>query len=258
MSGRSVWLRLWTALVFAYLYIPVLILVVFSFNTQRLNLYWEGFTLDWYVRLAQDTRVILAAQNSFVVALVSTSVSTVLGTGAALALVRSPLLVRLSTQALLLSAIIVPDVVLGIALLVLFSTLGVTLGLDTVIVAHILLGTPFVALTVRTRLAGYDASAEEAAMDLGATELVAFWRVTLPTIWPGVLSGALLAFTLSLDDYVVTLFTAGPGATTLPLRVFSMVRTSITPEINALSTLWILGATMVLLLSQFLGSRAKR
>jgi spermidine/putrescine transport system permease protein len=144
--------------------------------------------------------------------------------------------------------IVIPEVIMGISLLVLFVMLNMQLGLVTITLAHIAFNVPFVALVVRARLHGYDNSIDEAAMDLGANELTTFWRVTLPTIMPGVLAGAMLAFTLSLDDYVITFFTAGPGSTTLPLRVFSMVRFMVTPEVNALSTIWVLVVFTVLLI----------
>jgi spermidine/putrescine transport system permease protein len=146
--------------------------------------------------------------------------------------------------------IVIPEVVMGISLLVFFVMIKFTLGLFTIILSHIAFNIPFVTLVVRARLHGYDNSIDEAAMDLGANELTTFWRVTLPTIMPGVLSGAMLALTLSLDDYVITYFTAGPGSTTLPLRVFSMVRFTVTPEINALSTLWVLIIFVLLLIGE--------
>ncbi|AGY58986.1 ABC transporter permease [Gloeobacter kilaueensis] len=253
--ARSFWLKLWAALVFAYLYLPILVLVVFSFNSQKLNLQWQSFTLRWYGVLFADERLREATFNSLIVAIAATLLSTILGTLLALALERYRA-VR-PAELLLYTAIIVPDVVLGIALLIWFSRLGWPSGLVTIAAGHVVLCTPFVALTVRARLADYDPALEEAAMDLGAKELTTFWRVTLPAIGPGVLAGALLAFTLSLDDYVVALFTAGPGSTTLPLRIFSMVRFSITPEINALSTLWIGAVSLLLFAGQVFARRAR-
>jgi spermidine/putrescine transport system permease protein len=151
--------------------------------------------------------------------------------------------------------IVIPEVVMGIALLVFFVMINLTLGLFTITLAHIAFNIPFVTLVVRARLHGYDNSIDEAAMDLGANEMTTFRRVTLPTIMPGVLSGALLAFTLSLDDYVITFFTAGPGSTTLPLQVYSMVRFMVTPEVNALSTIWVLTVFIILLIGQIAQSR---
>jgi spermidine/putrescine transport system permease protein len=151
--------------------------------------------------------------------------------------------------------IVIPEVVMGISLLVFFVMVKMTLGLVTITIAHIAFNIPFVALVVRARLHGYDNSIDEAAMDLGADEMTTFRRVTLPTIMPGILSGAMLALTLSLDDYVITYFTAGPGSTTLPLRVFSMVRFMVTPEVNALSTLWVVIVFVILLIGQIAQSR---
>jgi spermidine/putrescine transport system permease protein len=248
-------LKLYTAFAYGYLYLPILILVLFSFNTQKLNLRWQGFTWHWYVMLFQDGNLLQAAQNSLLIALAATTISTIIGTLAALGLERFMPKGHVVVEALLYLSIIVPDVVLGIGLLVLFAEAKKKTGLDTIILAHIVLCTPFVALTVRARLQGVNQSLEEAAMDLGANPLITFWRITLPTIAPGAISGALLALTLSLDDYVVTYFTSGPGATTLPLKIYGMVRFSITPEINALSTLWIATVLLVLLIGQWLGKK---
>jgi ABC-type spermidine/putrescine transport system, permease component II len=174
---------------------------------------------------------------------------------AALALQRYHFSGYAASETLMYIPIIIPEVVMGISLLVFFVLVKVSLGLVTITLSHIAFDIPFVALVVRARLNGYDNSIDEAAMDLGANELTTFWRVTLPTIMPGVLSGAMLALTLSLDDYVITYFTAGPGSTTLPLRVFSMVRFTVTPEINALSTLWVLIVFVILAIGQIARNR---
>jgi len=246
----SIWHTLLAMSIFAYIYIPIIILIVFSFNTQRLNVSWEGFTLFWYGQLFRDQEVMLALRNTLIVALISTAVATVIGTLAALALQRYRFRGYLVTESALYVPVIIPEVVLGIALLAFFAMMKFRLGLTTITIAHIAFSIPFVTLVVRARLHGFDKSIEEAAMDLGANELVTFWRVTLPTILPGVLAGALLAFTLSIDDYVITYFTAGPGSTTLPLRIFSMVRFAVTPEVNALSTLWVASVFVLLLIGQ--------
>jgi len=246
----ALWLRIVALLVYAYIYIPIIILMIFSFNSQKLNISWEGFTLHWYQVLINDQDVLLAVRNTLIVATISTIISTVIGTLAALALQRYRFRGYTFSESTLYIPVIIPEVVMGIALLAFFAMIRFTLGLNTIILAHIAFSIPFVALVVRARLHGFDKSIEEAAMDLGANELVTFWRVTLPTIMPGVLAGALLAFTLSLDDYVITYFTAGPGSTTLPLRIFSMVRFAVTPEVNALSTLWVLTVFVLLLIGQ--------
>lgn len=246
----ALWLRIYALLAFAYIYFPILILIIFSFNTQKINVRWEGFTLHWYGMLFNDQNVILATRNTLIIAFTSTIVSTIIGTLAALALQRYRFPGYGAAESLLYVPVIIPEVVMGISLLAFFASIGMTLGLGTITLSHIAFNIPFVTLVVRARLHGFDKSIEEAAMDLGANELTTFWRVTLPTIMPGVLSGALLAFTLSLDDYVITYFTAGPGSTTLPLRIFSMVRFAVTPEVNALSTLWVLTVFIVLLIGQ--------
>jgi spermidine/putrescine transport system permease protein len=230
-------------------------LIIFSFNTQKLNVRWEGFTLDWYAKLFQNSEVMLATRNTLIVAFTSTIIATVIGTMAALALQRYRFPGYTAAESTLYIPVIIPEVVMGIALLVFFVQVKLTLGLTTIILSHIAFSIPFVTLVVRARLHGFDKSIEEAAMDLGANELITFWRVTLPTIMPGVLAGAMLAFTLSLDDYVITYFTAGPGSTTLPLRIFSMVRFAVTPEVNALSTLWVMTVFVLLLTSQILQRR---
>ena len=251
----ALWLRLFSFLVYAYIYLPILILIVFSFNTQKLNIRWEGFTFKWYEVLFNDSNVMLATRNTLMIAFISTLVATVIGTMAALALQRYRFPGYTLTESALYIPVIIPEVVMGISLLAFFALIKFQLGLVTITLSHIAFNIPFVALVVRARLHGFDKSIEEASMDLGANELTTFWRVTLPTIMPGVLSGAMLAFTLSLDDYVITYFTAGPGATTLPLRVFSMVRFAVTPEVNALSTLWVLTVFVVLLISQIMQKR---
>jgi spermidine/putrescine transport system permease protein len=179
-------------------------------------------------------------------------VATIIGTLAALALQRYRFPGHALSESVLYIPVIIPEVVMGISLLAFFAQAGMRLGLTTIALSHIAFNIPFVTLVVRARLHGFDRAIEEAAMDLGANEITTFWRVTLPTIMPGVLAGAMLAFTLSLDDYVITYFTAGPGSTTLPLRVFSMVRFAVTPEVNALSALWVLTVFIVLGVGQLL------
>ncbi len=251
----SIWLRLYAVLAYAFIYGPILVLIIFSFNTQRLNIRWEGFTFSWYNTLFNDQQVLLATRNTLMIAAIATLISTIVGTMAALAMHRYRFPGYGASESLMYIPIVIPEVVMGISLLVFFVLAKVTLGLLTITLSHIAFCIPFVALVVRARLHGYDNSIDEAAMDLGANEFTTFWRVTLPTIMPGVLSGAMLALTLSLDDYVITYFTAGPGSTTLPLRVFSMVRLTVTPEVNALSTLWVLIVFALLAIGQIAQNR---
>ena len=251
----ALWLRAYSFLVYLYIYIPIFILIVFSFNNQRLNIQWKGFTLHWYDVLFRDHQVQQATMNTLIIAVVSTLVATTIGTLAALAMQRYRFPGYDVSEAVMYIPIVIPEVVMGISLLVFFVLMNFKLGLFTIGLSHVAFNIPFVALVVRARLHGYDNAIDEAAMDLGADEMTTFRRVTLPTIMPGILSGAMLALTLSLDDYVITYFTAGPGSTTLPLRVFSMVRFMVTPEVNALSTLWVLIVFVILVVGQIAQSR---
>ncbi|MEO8487448.1 MAG: ABC transporter permease [Betaproteobacteria bacterium] len=236
---------LWAAalVAYAFLYVPLAIVVVYSFNDSRLNAEWVGFTLDWYRKLANDDEMIRAAVNSLAIALVASLVSTVLGTMAGVAMHRY----RMRVLPLLVFApIAIPEILMGVALLIFFVLLNLTLGLVSVALAHIAFCIGFVAIVVRARLAGMDESLVEAARDCGATPWQAFLRVTLPLIMPGVIAGALMAFTLSIDDFVITFFTAGAGTVTLPLQIYSMIKIAVTPEVNAVSTLLML-LTLVLI-----------
>jgi spermidine/putrescine transport system permease protein len=241
-------------LVFLFFYAPIVVLVIFSFNSGRFVSQWEGFSLQWYVKLFQNEAIALALRNSLIVAFISTIVSTILGTLVAVGLERYRFRGKTALDSVLYLPIIIPDIAMAVMLLLFFIQAGqllgkiglsFSLGLGTVILAHIAFNVSFVTVTVRARLADFDRSLEEAARDLYANEWQTFRYVTLPLIMPGILAGALMAFTLSLDDFVITFFTSGPGSTTLPLRIYSMVKTGITPEINALSTL-MLAASMLL------------
>lgn len=248
MSGR--WgkrlLAAHTVLIYLFLYAPIAILVVFSFNQASQTAFWQGFTLDWYRELLADAQLLRAVRNSLVVAGLTTAVSVLLGTPAALALARPRLRGRRSTQALLYLPVIIPEVVLGAALLTFFGAVELRLSLWTVVIAHVVFSVSYVAIVVRARLAGLDPALAEAARDLGAGPFETFRRVTLPLIAPGILASALLVFTLSIDDYVVSSFVAGVGATTLPLHIYSMLKVGVTPEVNAISTL-LLAVTIVLI-----------
>ncbi len=230
---------LWIAALigYAFLYIPLGIVVVYSFNDSRLNAEWVGFTLDWYVRLAHNEEMLAAAGNSLIIALTASAISTVLGTMAGVAMYRynSRLL-----PVLVLAPIAIPEILMGVSLLIFFVLLNFTLGLLSVALAHIAFCIGFVAIVVRARLAGMDETLTEAARDCGASPWNAFRYITLPLIMPGVIAGALMAFTLSIDDFVITFFTAGAGTVTLPLQIYSMIKIAVTPEVNAVSTLLML------------------
>lgn len=271
-TKRSPWLRFFVILVYVFLYIPIVVLIVYAFNSSRTNIVFEGIVnrgacgpFYWFCELFGNREVLAAARNTLIIATISTIGATIIGTMAALSLQRYQFPAKRLSEASLYIPIIIPELVMGIGILVLFSAmfralnsaLGLKLGmgLPTVIVSHIAFSVPFVILVVRARLTGFNRAIEEAARDLGANGWITFWRVTLPNIAPGVMAGALLAFTLSLDDFVITFFTTGPGATTLPIYVYGLLRRIITPEVNALSTVWILLILLVLLLTQRLQAR---
>jgi spermidine/putrescine transport system permease protein len=232
--------------VYLFLHLPMLVLMVFSFNASRFGVSWTGFTLDWYRRLLERDDILIGLRRSVVVGLVTALVASVLGSLIAVALGRRRFRGRRAVEAFLYLPIVTPEIVVGISLLMLFAFAGVPLGLATITVAHIAFGVAFVAVVVRARLEGMDGSLEEAALTLGADEVTAFRTVTLPLLAPGIVAGALLAFTLSFDDYVITSFVAGAGSSTLPLVVYSMVRRGIEPSVNAISTIVIV-VTAVLL-----------
>ena len=228
---------LWAAslAVYAFLYLPLVVVVVFSFNDSKLNAEWVGFTLDWYRKLFANAEMLHAAANSLLIAVVASALATVLGTMAGIAMHRY----RLPWLPLLvLTPVAMPEILLGVSLLLFFrQVLDLTLGFLSILVAHITFSLGFVAVIVRARLAGMDEGIFEAARDLGATPWMTFRRVTLPLILPALVAGFLMSFTLSIDDFVITFFVAGVGVSTLPLQIYSMIKVAVTPEVNAVSTL---------------------
>ncbi len=247
-----------TALVYLFLYAPVAILVAFSFNASRQTAFWAGFTLDWYRQLFDDPGLFQAVRTSLVVAAATTAAAVLLGTPAALALARHGFRGKRATQALLYLPVIIPEVVLGAALVTFFGTIGMQLSIATVVIAHVVFSIPYVAIVVRARLAGLDPALEEAARDLGAGPFETFRRVTLPLAAPGIVAAALLVFTLSIDDYVITSFVAGVGATTLPLYIYSMLKVGVTPEVNAVSTLLLAGTVALIVIAQYFLGKGSR
>lgn len=243
MYKRSAWLWAASIAVYAFLYIPLLIVIIYSFNDSKLNAEWVGFTLDWYRKLFHHEEMIEAAGNSLWIALVASFSSTVLGTMAGFAMHKYS---NRLLQILVLTPIAIPEILMGVSLLLFFVMLNMTLGLVSITLAHIAFCIGFVAIVVRSRLSGMDESLTEAARDCGATPWQAFRLVTLPLIMPGVIAGALMAFTLSIDDFVITFFTAGASASTLPLQIYSMIKIAVTPEVNAVSTL-LMGLTLLLI-----------
>ena len=226
-----------TAGVYLFLHLPILVLVVFSFNDSKFAVDWQGFTLGWYHRLLERPDIVRGLRASLIVGALATLVATVLGTLIALALARHRFRGRALLGGLLYVPIVTPEIVVGISLLILFALLEIPLGLTTITIAHVAFCVSFVVIVVLARLEGMDGTLEEAAMILGADEITTFWKVTVPQLWPGILSGALLAFTISFDDFVITSFVSGSGSSTLPIVVYGMVRRNVEPSINAISTI---------------------
>jgi spermidine/putrescine transport system permease protein len=259
----------WTALIFVFLYVPILLLIVYSFNQSDLNVVWTGFTFDWYVSLWHNGPLIDALKNSLIIASITTVLSVLLGTIGAWLLhrYRFPMFKPLST--LIFVPIVIPEVIMGVSLLIFFTVIAgplngwlshftdaeFELGYATVIIAHTTFCFPFVLLAVQARLAGIDPFLEEAALDLGAPPLKAFWLVMVPYLLPAIISGALMAFTLSLDEYIVTLFTTGPESQTLTIKVFGMAKKGLDPSLNAISTVFILATTVLVVLSETIRKR---
>jgi spermidine/putrescine transport system permease protein len=244
-------LLLFAALIYVFLYAPILVLVFFSFNSTKSTQVWTGFSTQWYWELINDQSVLEAFRLSMIVGVTATAIATVIGTLTALAMTRHRFRGKTFADSAIYAATVMPEIVVGVSLLVFFVAAGIQLGIISIIIAHVAFTISFVTIVVRARLSGMDRSIEEAAQDLGANPIETFLRVTLPLILPGVMAGALLAFTLSLDDFVITFFVAGVGSSTLPLKIYSMIKFGVSPVINALSTV-VLVATIVLV---FGGSR---
>ena len=249
MKRISLPLGLAAAVLYFFLYAPLAVVIVYSFNASRFGVSWRGFTTQWYAALWQNSLALSATANTLLLAAVSTAIATVLGALLAYGLNRFRFPGKTAFQWFLYVPVFIPDIVMAVALLLFASIVRnrfglLDLGLTTMILGHVTFQIPFVCIVVRSRLIGLDPALEEAARDLGATEWQTFTRVTLPLILPGVLAGAMLAFTLSLDDFVVSFFTSGPGSTTLPILIYSSVKRGVTPDINALSTLIVVASIL--------------
>lgn len=239
-------------LIYLVLYAPIIILIVYSFNDSKVNAVWKGFTMKWYYQLASDGDILIALKNSLLVAFASTLISTTIGTLAAVGMYKYKFKGKTALDGLLYVPIIIPEIVMGISLLVFFSQAKITLGIITLILAHVTFSISYVVVVVRAKLSGFDSSLEDAAMDLYANEFQTFSKITLPIILPGIAAGALMAITLSLDDVIISFFVSGPSYETLPLKIYSMVRVGVTPEINALSTVMIVITLSVAIISELL------
>ena len=258
-TGMSPFLRTMLIVGFVFLYAPILSLIVYSFNESKLVTVWSGFSLKWYGELFQDDGIMKAAWTSIRIAFATACASVVLATVAALVMTRlRPFKGKTAFGALITAPLVMPEVITGLSILLLFVSFGIARGMTTIWIAHVTFCVSFVAVVVNSRLGELDKSIEEAAMDLGANRVKVFFLITLPIITPALVSGWLLAFTLSIDDLVVASFVSGPSSTTLPMKVFSSVRLGLSPKINALATLMILTVSLAACVAWWLMAREER
>ncbi len=255
-ASRNRWVVSWQAifsgLMFLYMYLPIFVLGFYSFNESAYSSSWQGFSLKWYQTLFQDERVFTALQKSLTVALVSVGISAVIGTMMAVGLAKYRFPGRTLFVGISYLPLIVPDIAIAVATLVFLAVIGLPLSLWTIIAAHVVFCLAYVAIVVSSRLANLDPNLEEAALDLGASPTQAFIKVLLPELAPAILAGCLLSFVLSMDDFLISSFTAGTGSTTLPMEIFSRIRTGVKPDINALSVLLILVSGIVACFAEYL------
>lgn len=240
--------KFYSALILIFLYAPIVVLIIFSFNSSKSRGNWGGFTLKWYIEMFNDAQILKALYYTILIAVLASVISTITGTIAAVGIHN----MKKNTKTLMLNInnipVLNPDIVTGVALMILFITVGMQLGFFTVLIAHLVFDIPHVILCVLPKLRQLDDNLYEAALDLGATPLQAFFKVVLPEIMPGIISGAIMAFTLSLDDFVISFFTTGNGVTNLSITIYSMARRGINPKINALSTLLFISVLSLLFL----------
>jgi len=258
MKNMPKWLFPFSLLIMGFLYLPIVIIVVYSFNQSKINATWTGFTFDWYISMFQNSDVLEALFNSLSIAGITSAISTIIGTCAAIAFRKYQFKWSKAWYSLFFFTILVPDLLMGISLLLLFSFLGIPLGKLTIIVTHITFCIPFVFIILSTRLASVGKDLEEAAQDLGAPPLYSFWHITLPILTPAIVSSILLTFSLSLDDFMISFFVAGPGATTLPIYIYGMIKRGITPEVNALASLLVVATFILVILAEFIRRRGEK
>ena len=261
MSASRLWrfvgIRTTALAFFAYLYIPIVILIALSFNENRTATIWTGFSTQWYGVVLNNDDILNAARNSPIVASAATLIATVAATAVALGMSRARFRAQDAIGGLIALPLVVPEIVTAVATLLFFVIIGIRLGLTSLIIAHTVFCIPFAYLPVRARLEGMDPTLQEAAADLYAAPWATFRRITLPLLWPGILSGAMLAFIISLDDFVISYFVAGAGSTTLPVYIFGMIRIGITPEVNAVSSMMLVVSILFVTLS-YLAGRIRR
>lgn len=255
---RISWQAIFVGVMFVFMYLPILVLMFYSFNQSAYSASWEGFTLKWYSRLFEDARIFDALRNSLIVGIGAVAVSAVLGTLMAVGLTRHRFPGKTLYRGISYLPLIIPDIAMAVATLVFLAALAIPLSIWTIMAAHIVFCLAYIALVVSTRLADLDPNLEESALDLGATPVQAFLQVLLPQLVPGIVSGCLLSFVLSMDDFLIASFTAGSGATTLPMEIFSRIRTGVKPDINALSVILIIGSGAIAFLGEYLRYRSEQ
>ena len=264
--GNRLWLKILFGVIYFMLYVPIVTLVAFSFNTDKRGIVWRGFTLENYSKAWNNSALIEAMTNSLMIALIATIISTIIGAMVALMLWRFRFPFKGTYEAFMGLPIVIPEICMGVALLLFFNATGIMntvvsmswpFNLGAIIIAHVSFCFPFVTIVVRSRLVGFNRQLEEASKDLGASEWQTFWKVIVPFMMPGLVAGALLAFTLSLDDFVITFFTSGPETVTFPVKVYSLVRRGVSPEINAASTVLIVITVVATVLAMKLQAPAK-
>ncbi len=256
--ARKVMADLYAILIYAVFYIPVVVMMIFSFNDQRNNYYWAGFTTKWYGQLFSNHALTDSLWYSILLAVLATVISVTIGTLGALGLKRFEFKGKKFINEMLYIPIIVPEIVLAVAVLVVFMTVGIKLGMGSILIGHCTFCIPYAVVTIKGRISGDDNSLEEASMDLGANRLQTFTRVTLPSIMPGVMSAAFLSFTLSIDDVVMSNMLAGAKQSTLPVLILSMSRSGVTPDVNALTTIMILVIVLAMILNNYVKSALKK
>ncbi|MHC5714935.1 MAG: ABC transporter permease [Nostoc sp.] len=249
---RVSWQAVFSLLIFVFMYLPILVLGFYSFNQSPYSATWQGFTLDWYGKLFNDDRILSAFQNSMIVAGFAVAISAVLGTLMAVGLARYEFPGKKLYRGVAYLPLIIPDIAIAVATLVCLAAFAIPLSLWTIIAAHVVFCLAYVGLVVSSRLTNLDPHLEEAALDLGATPMQAFIKVLLPQLMPGIVAGCLLAFVLSLDDFLIASFTAGSGSNTLPMEIFSRIRTGVKPDINALSVMLISVSAIVALVAELI------
>lgn len=255
LKPRFSWQWMFSLLMFFYMYLPILVLTFYSFNESAYSAGWQGFTLKWYMQLFGDSRVLRSLQNSLTVALVAVAISAVVGTLMAVGLARYHFLGKVLYRGVSYLPLIIPDIAIAVATLVFLAVIAVPLSLWTIVAAHVVFCLAYIAFVVSSRISSLDPHLEEAALDLGATPFQAFIKILLPELMPAIIAGCLISFVLSMDDFLIASFTAGTGATTLPMEIFSRIRTGVKPDINALSVMLIVASGAIAFMAELLRYR---